>query len=587
MAINFNSRSQIERLKVLAEGGEATIYEYGDREVLKIFKPKVDLRRKEKKVKYYLTIKKQYPTNVIGPEDIVTLNGVFVGYSMKKLMGAEDLHMLIKPKFLAASNFSNKDVLQIITDLGTDIGKIHTTGTIIGDVSDYNFQICGKKDYFLDSDSWGMGSFTPDAYTERFTCPDSYNKDGSINFSKENEYYNFAVLAFNMLTRIHPFEGTYLPDKSLSTVDRMKKKISILGAHKKDIKIPKIIGSWNWISPELQKDFIDIFENGKRFDITPHLQELLKNMKYCSTHDIYYYSKYNECPICNENAKVKTAPVTTAKVTQSPNGPQITIVFSGADCVYVLSNAHYLNKNNEAVHFESGRKFAVPRGKRVDFSDDGKIVCVTDDDTIKIYDENDNVISTIERKYKTNYILKDKDLYYVDKGNNLIKLTISTRGNMPAYLGQVYNPIFEVSDDGKVFVASVYPQKAIIKTDSYTFEVPYVGRIKEYGIKYDKSTKSWLFAYHLPNGKYRTMVFNNNKIVYDDDVIRYEALTLNNIDFHNNTIYDPSDGKIVGTNIVKNTAKEFDCSVVDESSRLEFTGRGFKIYNPKNIYNYG
>ena len=66
--------------------------------------------------------------------------------------------------------------------------------------------------------------------------------------------------------------------------------------------------------------------------------------------------------------------------------------------------------------------------------------------------ENDNLISTIERKYKTNYILKDKDLYYVDKGNNLIKLTISTRGNMPNYLGQVYNPIFEVSDDGKVFV---------------------------------------------------------------------------------------------------------------------------------------
>ena len=67
----------------------------------------------------------------------------------------------------------------------------------------------------------------------------------------------------------------------------------------------------------------------------------------------------------------------------------------------------------------------------------------------------------------------------------------------------------------------------------------------------------------------------------------YNAQPLSNIDFHNNTIYDPADWKIVGTNLLKNTAKEFECSVVDESSKLEFTGRGFKIYNKNNIYNYG
>ena len=212
-----------------------------------------------------------------------------------------------------------------------------------------------------------------------------------------------------MLTRIHPFEGTYLPNKTLSTTERMKKKISVLGKYKKDIKIPKIIGSWKWMSPELEKDFIEIFEGGKKIDITPHLQELLQNMKYCKTHDIYYYSKYSECPLCNENAKVKNAPIAT-KIVQTANGPKITIVFSGADCVYILSNTHYLNKNNEAVHFQSGRKFAVPNGKRVDFSEDGKIVCVTDDDIIQIYGENNQIISKIERKYKTNYILKDNIL---------------------------------------------------------------------------------------------------------------------------------------------------------------------------------
>ena len=587
MAINFTSRSRIESLNKLAEGGEATIYEYDSKRVIKVFKPNVDLARKKEKVNYFISIKDQLPKNVIGPEEVVTVQGKFVGYAMRKLVDVEDLHMLTKPKYLTAAHLSNQDVLQIITDLGKDLGKLHSTGIIVGDVSDYNFQINGKCDYFIDVDSWGIeGKYTPDAYTELFTCPDSYSSSGSINFSMENENYNFAILAFNMLTRIHPFGGTYLPDKNLSTIERMKRKISIVGKHKGDIKIPKIIGSWKWMSPQLEKDFLEIFEQGKKIDITADLQELLKNMKYCSIHDIYYYSKFNECSLCNENAKVKIAPI-VAKVTQTANGPQITVIFAGVDCAYVLSNVHYLNRSNEAVHFETGRKFVVERGKRVDFSNNGKVVFVIDDDSIQVYDENNQVTATIERMHKSNYLVKDRNLYYVDKGNNLVRLSITKSGNMPNYLGQVYNPFFEASDDGKVFIVSMYPKTAIITTPDYTFKVDYNGRINEYAIKYDRVTQKWLFVYQLSNGKYRTIVFNKNCIEYDDDVIMYNAQPLGNFDFYNNTIYDPADGKIIGTNIVKNTAKEFNCSVVDESSRLQFTGRGFKIYNKNNIYNYG
>lgn len=587
MAINFTSRSRIESLNKLAEGGEATIYEYDSKKVIKVFKPNVDLARKKEKVNYFISVKNQLPKNVIGPEEVVTVQGKFVGYAMRKLVDAEDLHMLTKPKYLAASHLSNQDVLQIIADFGKDLGKLHSTGIIVGDISDYNFQINGKCDYFIDVDSWGIeGKYTPDAYTELFTCPDSYSSNGSIKFSMENENYNFAILAFNMLTRIHPFGGTYLPDKNLSTLERMKRKISIVGKHKGDIKIPKIIGSWRWMSPQLEKDFLEIFEQGKKIDITADLQELLKNMKYCSTHDIYYYSKFNECPLCNENTKVKTAPI-VAKVTQTTNGPQITVIFAGVDCSYVLSNVHYLNKSNEAVHFQTGRKVAVERGKRVNFSNDGKVVFVTDDDSIQVYDENEQVTATIERMHKSNYLVKDRNLYYVDKGNNLVRLSITKSGNMPNYLGQVYNPFFEASDDGKLFIVSMYPKTAIITTPDYTFEVDYNGRINEYAIKYDRATQKWLFVYQLSNGKYRTMVFNKNRIEYDDDVIMYNAQPLGNIDFCNNTIYAPADGKIIGTNIVKNTAKEFNCSVVDESSKLQFTGHGFKIYNKNNIYNYG
>ncbi len=586
MAINFKSRSRVDVLNKLAEGGEATIYELDSKTVIKIFKANVDINKKEDKVKHFISIKNQFPKNVIGPEEVVTINGKFAGYAMRKLIDAEDLHMLTKPKYLTAEKLTNQDVLKIITDFGSDLGKLHATGIIVGDISDYNFQMNGKTGYFIDVDSWGIkDKYAPDAYTEMFTCPDSYSSNGSIKFSLENENYNFAVLAFNMLTRIHPFGGTYFLDKNLSPLERMKKKISIVGKHKSNIKIPKIIGSWKWISPKLEQDFIEIFEQGKKFDITPDLQELFKNMKHCSTHDMYYYSKYNECPLCNENAKVKAAPTVT-KATNAVNGPQITIVFSETNCAFILSKLHYFNKNNETVHMETRRKFKVARGNKVYFSKDGKNVYVVNDDTVEVYDENDQLTATIERMHKSNYLVKDKNVYYVDKGNNLVKLTITKSGNMPTYLGQVYNPIIE-EDDGKVFVVSTYPKTAIVTTPDYNFEVSYSGKINEYAIKHDKVTNKWLFVYQLPNGNYRTMVFSKKQIEYDDDTIVYNAQTLSNIDFNNNTVYDPADGKIIGINIRKNVAKEFVCDVVDEGSKLEFTGKGFRIYNKNKIYNYG
>lgn len=587
MAIDFSSRTQLERFAELASGGEAVIREYDAKTVMKVFHPKIDIAKKERKVKFFMPMKNRLPQNAICPIEKVTIKGNFAAYLMRKLVDAEDLHMLTKPKYLATAGLSNKDVLEIITKLGQDLGKMHALGIIIGDISDYNFLMNGKCVYIIEADSWGMeGKFSPDAYTEMFTCPDSYAPGGSINFSKENEYYNFAVLAFYMLTKIHPFGGTYLPEKNLSIPERMKRKISVLGAHKKEIKIPKIIGSWEWMSPQLKKDFVEIFEHGKKFDITPDLLDLFNNMKYCSTHGIYYYSKYSECPLCNENAKVKQAPVITP-ATQNVNGPQVKIVFIGKDCTYVLSDVHYINNNNEAVHFGTGRRFPIARGKRVDFSKDGKIVYVADESTIAVYDENNNIISIIERMHKSQYLVKDRDLYYVDKGNNLYRFAITQNGNLPYYIGQVYSPIFEVSDDGKVFVASMYPKKALITTPEYTFEVEYSGKIREYAIKHDKATNKWLFVYQLANGKYRTMVFNKNKVEYDDTVIVYNAHTLSNIDFYNNIIYDPDDNRIVGTNLVKNVAKEFRCAVVDENSRLQFTGRGFKIYNKDQIYTFG
>lgn len=233
--------------------------------------------------------------------------------------------------------------------------------------------------------------FSPDAYTELFTCPDSYTASGMIDFSIENKKYNFAVLAFNMLSRIHPFFGVYSKAPNMSPAERMKNRISILGKEKENIKIPKIIPSWKWMSPELEKTFIDIFEKGKKVDITDELGELAGNMKYCSKHKIHYYGKYKECPICNSDAKIAIAPTVIVAKVPTNGGPRISIYFVADDCKILLGRHQYLSTNGEIVYFEANnpsntRKIKYMPGVRVDYSEDGEYAFIATDSQIDIID---------------------------------------------------------------------------------------------------------------------------------------------------------------------------------------------------------
>ncbi len=588
--VSFRSKSEVERLKKIAEGGEANIYDYDMQNVLKLFHSDVNMAVKEQKIKFFVSIVSQLPRNVIAPREEVVVRNKVAGYLMQKLSGSENLHMLVKPKYVVSMKYTNKDLLEVMTKFALDLRSLHAKGILVGDISDYNFQIIGKDNYFIDVDSYGVkNKFRPDAYTEMFTCPDSYRPDNTISFSVENENYNFAVLTFYILTRLHPFGGSYT--QKMSPVERMKKKISVLGKHKANITTPKVTLNWNWMSPKLLDDFLQNFEGGKKVDITDSLVDLLNNLTYCKTHNMWYYSKYSECPICNEHAKIKVAPVPVpAKSSPKPGAkmPKLTVLFSDKDCLYLLSSIHYLGKNNTAVHIKTKQNVPISRGTKVDFSNDGTIIYVTSIDTIKIYDAvNNKTISVLERLPKSNYVVSDKTLYYVNKQNGLIKAEVTLTGIMPTLIEKVYKPLFDVSDSGKVFVVSTYPKKMYIHTDTFNFEVKYTGWINEYAIKYDEVTGDWLFVYEMSNGNFRTMVFGKKAVRYDSDVIDYNTMTLENIDFHGSTIFDPSDGKIVGTNLAKGTYKEFKCNVVDENSKLVFTGRGFNIYTEDHIYNFG
>ena len=212
--MNINN---LHSLQLLVEGGEGFIYENpkSNDELIKVFKPNVDLKSKERKVKNLKS--KKLPSNVIGPTDIVTENNKFVGYSMKKIDG-EEFKKLSNKKFVTSNNITNKDILDMLVDIKKVLDYLHTEDIYVGDLNEQNILFDSNfNTYFIDCDSWSIENDHCTVAMDLFKDPLLVN-DG---FNKETDTYAFSILAWKSLTRIHPFGGTMNPD--IDILERMKK----------------------------------------------------------------------------------------------------------------------------------------------------------------------------------------------------------------------------------------------------------------------------------------------------------------------------------------------------------------------------
>jgi hypothetical protein len=561
----------------MADGGEAVIYSYKGGRALKVFRSGVNIPRKQQKVESLIGL--TLPRTVVAPSELVAKGGQFIGYLMPKVTDADEVHQLVKHKTLVALGWTNLEVLRVAVDIGKTLASLRQNGVALGDVSDRNILFKNQEIYFIDTDSWGLAGLPPDAYTEEFTAPECYGTP--MRLTSQSDLFSYAVLCFNLLSRIHPFNGTLERQPNMSTTERIKRGISVLGKEK--IIIPRMVPSWGWMSPDLVAGFRGIFEAGKRADIAPLLEDQLSHSKLCKAHGIYYYSRYSECPICSGTAKLVVAPVVVKTIV---SGPVVKLVFEAADLTVLFNESTYLAASGEVVHVPTGRRVQRQLAQQVSFTANGKFALVADRDQVEIFDDTDSLVGRLERFYGSYMQVRGNTLYYIDPARDLVEVKITPQGNLRRVIMPTANSLFSVTDGGEIFVMNRYPSKAMVSCNGRNFQIDLTHRIHEYAIRHDDLTGKWLLVYQLPNGKFRTVIFGAKVVEYDSDVISYQAAPLSNLCFHGNTIYDPGAGKITGTNPVKGTAKEFPCSVVDESSRLRFVGGGFDIITDTKIYRY-
>jgi len=569
----------------LGEGGEATIYSYSGGSVLKIFKDPTKLQIKERKVQAML--RKKVPNNlVILPTDVVTIGGKFAGYQMPAVPNGEPLHNFTKARFVRDHGLTNLDALQIITQLSHAIDDVHGAGFVIGDVSDNNFMASIDPDhqsYLIDADSWGIDGMPPDAYTETFTPPEAYNGQKAKILTKETDNFGFSVLAFNVLTRIHPFGGSYKKNPNMNTVNRIKGKLSLLGTH--DIVYNDSLFNWSWMSPDLLVVFKDTFEGDRRETVTSALDDQLKHSKFCKVHKSYYYDRYTDCPLCAGVAKLKQ--VTKVVVTMTAAGPKVVSVFSDPNVHMILGFDSYFDTSGNIVHIPTGKALPRQQNAKMHFTSGGRYAISMLRSKFLVQDSGGNQVAEIERMTNSSYAVEGASILFVDRGDLLHKMLLSVTGLQDEVLFQASNPVVALNGLGEHFVVNRYHDRSMVCYAGHDVEIAGTPQMREYAIKYDTVTKTWLLIYEESNGSFRTMVFGANGKEYDDNIVRYSATPLSNVFYRNGTVYDPGIKSFTGTNLKKGTSKVFQCDVVDETCMLKLEGSSFLIANDTSIHRFG
>lgn len=552
----------------LAEGGEGVIYEQ-DGQIIKLYKPAVNLKSKQKKIA--LLIEKSranlLPKEVVCPKDIVVdKNGGFIGFSMDKADG-EEMKKLANRKFVTANNITTKDILTMLVKIQTVMECLHKNNIFIGDLNDRNILFDAQFNIrLIDCDSWTVGDEKCEVAMDLFRDPLLHAND----FNAETDTYSFAVLAWKMLTRIHPFGGTMNPDRNIA--ERMRNGISVIG--NPHVTIPRTAKPWRNLSPSLVSALQDIFQNNSR-TLSGELSDMLGNLKFCDVDRDYYYGRYSACPLCDNSAKMQAKPLSLG----ATGGLTLSALLYAGDIKTVIGETSYINVNDEIVDIRSGKKAGYRYGVRYYFTSDGYLIEDFTDEFI-IHAEKEY---RIEKKYKSRIAVEENHVYFMTRQNSFMDMTVLKMGNSIKPVCKCSNTAYFAVKSGNYCVLNYYDGKLILNVNGNIVEIKYDTDVINHGIHYDDIALKWLLLLENNSGRFTTCVIEGKAVEYRTDRISYHC-PLNAPCISGGTIYIPLDGKIRGFSYKKDAFKDFACGIVNDGSMLIKKKNRFVIVNDENIY---
>ena len=273
----------ISKSSKIGRGGEASVYNFKDGQVVKVFNESVNFARKANIIARLFSKKnilegenqKDLKYHYVLPQKVIKTDKGFA-YVMPKVEGNR-ISVLRDVNVVKELGITRKDIFEILITLGEGIEFLHEKANItIGDLNGGNIVFDSNKNvYFIDFDGMGIDEYMPTAYTPGYIDPIS---EKNHQITMKDDWYSFAIHAFYYLTYSHPFSGIYNEAGSENAVTtnmaidmRMEKKLSLLGKH--GIEPPSLTEPWYWMDEQLINKFLAIFEGDDRTSILPMLKE--------------------------------------------------------------------------------------------------------------------------------------------------------------------------------------------------------------------------------------------------------------------------------------------------------------------------
>jgi hypothetical protein len=295
----------------LGTGGEATVILHG-KEALKIYHE--PSQQRAKKLQDFIKLNLKLPDNVARPVELVyNVHSEIIGFAMPAAKNCKEAIRLSNKKTRTTEQISTNDVIRFFEHMKYTLDLMHKCGLFVADFNDLNVMYNDKfLSVFIDVDSYQFGQHPCPVGTELFLDPSLYGVDLSEKpyFSKETDWYSFAVMLFKSLLWTHPYGGVH--DTCQSLIERAKQKITVLDT---GVIYPRIALKPETLSQELLDHFHTVFKLGKRPDMSLSLlTEHVNSFEKCNQCKVYYHRSRGRCPMCFGTTVQQPADVTLIMV---------------------------------------------------------------------------------------------------------------------------------------------------------------------------------------------------------------------------------------------------------------------------------
>src|SRR5215475_13161774 len=314
----LTSKSEIVRLgRRIGIGAEGEVYEIQDRSdlVAKIYHQPPPPEKAEKLVALSRLGNERLFNLSAWPVEVLrdAPGGAVVGFVMKRISGAEEVHALHSPKSRLQKfpEASWAFLIYVAANIARAVAAVHEHGYVIGDLNPKNILVTRKATvYLLDVDSFQVladgKTYRCDGGFPEYTPPELQGVPfRKVDRTQEHDYFGLAVVIFQLLFMgRHPFSGRFLGAGEMSLERAIRESRFAYGVDAEARKMKQPPGTLALDS--MPSPLVELFRRAFLTTDRPRpgewvdsLDALAKSLKKCALHSgHYYYRELRDCPWC-------------------------------------------------------------------------------------------------------------------------------------------------------------------------------------------------------------------------------------------------------------------------------------------------